>query len=214
MGEARLFDGCMAPLENQVRRQSIGFGQRDAQPLQRLQHFNRNRPGPHRKPLAMQDLRAENGSLDPAFHPAEGGIHDVQMGIHAECCRKALLPIGALPLEEIAIVEVAVGAGSGNGLGPLVHRIIIGLAQHLSPRLRPATRPQPSPLTNINYLIQAFRPVQLPDDSIARWLRYHKMLRGHPFAIGLARATAGRRCCHGFGGHCSQVPFAGSGCCR
>jgi len=67
----------------------------------------------------------------------EGGVCDVQMRIDAEGNRKKSVIAGRLGIavEEITVVEVAVGTRKSDRLGGLMDRIIVRLAQHGLPLL-------------------------------------------------------------------------------
>ena len=61
---------------------------------------------------------------------AERGVHDVQQRVDAECGGKEQRAVRGVAVEEVAVVEVAVGAGVGNWLGGLVDRVVVALGQH------------------------------------------------------------------------------------
>jgi hypothetical protein len=54
-------------------------------------------------------------------------VGDVEMGIDAQSYREESRPVGIVAVEEITVVEVAVGAGERDRLGGLVERVIVAL---------------------------------------------------------------------------------------
>ena len=57
-------------------------------------------------------------------------IGDVEVRIDPERDRHERAAIGQIGVEEIAIVEIAIGARERDWLGGLVNRIVIALGQH------------------------------------------------------------------------------------
>ena len=68
--------------------------------------------------------------LGAAYAHPEGGIHDVQVWVHTQCGRKEHVATGGITVEEVTVIEVAVGAGVGDGLRRLMDRIVIALGEH------------------------------------------------------------------------------------
>jgi hypothetical protein len=85
---------------------------------------------------------------------AEGGVDDVKLRIDAKRGGEEDRAVGAVAVEEVAIVEVAVAAGKGNRLWCLVNRIVVAECEHrrflvvLEQAYRPVRRRQ----ANVNWI--------------------------------------------------------------
>ena len=71
--------------------------------------------------------------MDAIASHREVGIGDIEMRIDAKSGRKEAGSVRLIAIEEIAIIEIAVGPGIGNRLGCLVQREVVPFGQyHLS----------------------------------------------------------------------------------
>src|SRR3546814_6527810 len=66
---------------------------------------------------------------------AEARVDDAELGIESHRRGEEDRPVGAGAVEEIAVVEIAVGPREGHRLACLVQRIIVAFCQH-----RPSSR--------------------------------------------------------------------------
>src|SRR3546814_5769829 len=61
---------------------------------------------------------------------AKAGVDDAELGIEAHRRGEKDRSVGAGAVEEIAVIEIAVGAREGHRLARLVQRIIVAFGQH------------------------------------------------------------------------------------
>jgi hypothetical protein len=79
----------------------------------------------------VQDARGVQAVLHTAADDREVGVGHVQVRIDPECDGEELGPVRRIAVEEVAIVEIPVGARIGDRLRRLVDRKIVGLGQHV-----------------------------------------------------------------------------------
>jgi hypothetical protein len=126
-GEAGLLDGGEAGREGDVGRHAVGFvAAGDPQHVQRLDHLDLDRADPGVEAFHVQRAGGVHVVLLVAADDAERGIHDVQVGVDAQRGREEQPAVLAVAVEEVAVVEVAVGARVGDRLGGLVDGIVVG----------------------------------------------------------------------------------------
>jgi hypothetical protein len=78
----------------------------------------------------MQDAGGVQAVLHPVADHREVGVGHVQVGIDPEGDGEELCPVRLVAVEEIAVIEIPVGAGIGDGIGSLVDREVVGLGEH------------------------------------------------------------------------------------
>ena len=128
--EARLLDREGAAGELHVERESLGLLQRQAHLLQRLDHADRERADKCVHPLHVKRARHEDGGLLAPAQDRDGGIDDIEVRIDAHRGGEEGAAIGAVAVEEEAVIEIAVRAGKGDRFGRLVDRILVSGGEH------------------------------------------------------------------------------------
>src|SRR5205814_8441008 len=81
--------------------------------------------------LHVEAAPGVQGRLDAVAHHDKGGVRDVEMRVDAEGDRKegGVSGLCRIAVEEVAVVEIAVGARIGDRLRRLVNGKIVALAQ-------------------------------------------------------------------------------------
>ena len=99
--------------------------------MQRLNDLHRDGRDLRIHPLRMQDAGGKDRALPPGVQHRKCRVDDVQMRVNAHGGGEKQRAIGGLAIEEVAVIEIAVGAGDGHRFRCLVDRIIVALGQHL-----------------------------------------------------------------------------------
>jgi hypothetical protein len=82
----------------------------------------------------MWRIRGRAGCTELLRDNAEGGVDDIEVGIDPHRRGEEARTVAGVAVEEVAIVEIAIGAGISNRLRRLMDRKIVGLTEHyLSP---------------------------------------------------------------------------------
>src|SRR6516225_9268141 len=163
-GETRLLNRRIAAGKDDVGGNSLLWRiYADAKPMQRLQDLDCDRTDRKRHPLHVEAARSMQGDLNAIPDDDEGGVCDVQMRIDAEGNRKesAIARRLRIAVEEITVVEVAVGTRKSNRLGGLMNGIVVRLAQHGLP-------PLVSRIRSCSTKISIWRKPRLPQPPGAR----------------------------------------------
>ena len=127
VGKAWFFDWGAEAVEPQVGLYAIGdIIHLQAQLLQRLDDLQRDRAD-----LQIHALAAKmSGGKYPVLHTVllhhEVRVHQIQVGIDTKRCTDHGALFGVIALKVVSVVEVAVGACGGDGLGQLVNGKVVG----------------------------------------------------------------------------------------
>ena len=84
------------------------------------------------EPLAAHSFGSAQIVLLAADRDAEGGVHDIELGVDAEGGGEEDFAVGAVAVEEIAVIEIAVAAGQSHRFRRLVQRIFVAFCQHVA----------------------------------------------------------------------------------
>src|SRR5690606_3166301 len=102
------------------------------QTLQRLDDFGGNRSDMRVHAFHVEETRGMDVALYAVDDDAERRIHDVEVRIDAERGGEEHFAIARVTVEEIAIVEIAVGARKRDRLRCLMNRKIVRLGEHVT----------------------------------------------------------------------------------
>ena len=127
--ETRLLDREGTAGESDVGGHAFEGFEADTQDVERLDDLDRDRPGGHRHALHPQFGAGVDAVLHAVPHDVEMRVDNVEMRIDAQGNREKAPPIGRVAVEEIAVVEIAVGAREGHRFRRLVDRIVVSAAQ-------------------------------------------------------------------------------------
>jgi hypothetical protein len=105
-------------------------GHPDPDPAQRFEHLDGDRPDVEAHPVVVQQPGGVQVVLPVPAQHAEVRIDDVQRRVGPECDREVAGQVRLVTAEEVAVVEVAVAAGVGDGLRRLVDRELVGGGEH------------------------------------------------------------------------------------
>jgi hypothetical protein len=132
VGEARLLDRRRASAERQVGGEAV-LVLRDphAERAQRLDDLDRDRSDGRLAALGRCEARRAHDPLAAVLHDAEGGVHHPPVRVDAERGREEEVAGAGVPVEEIAVIEVAVaGRRLRDRLRGLVEEVIVETGQH------------------------------------------------------------------------------------
>lgn len=130
--EARLLDGEGAAGEGDLGFEPLAV-HLHLQHLQRLDHLDGDGTDGQIQALRMQDLRGVQAVFDPVADHGEMGVGHVQVRIDAERHGEIGRAVGAVAVEEVAVVEVPVRPRIGHRLRRLMDGKVVGLGQHGRP---------------------------------------------------------------------------------
>ena len=130
MRETRLLDREGTAGESDVGGHAFEGFEADTQDVERLDDLDRDRPGGHRHALHPQFGAGVDAVLHPVPHDVEMRVDNVEMRIDAQRDGEKAAAIGRVAVEEIAVVEIAVGAREGHRFRRLVDRIVVSAAQN------------------------------------------------------------------------------------
>ena len=129
--EARLLDRKRPAGKVQIGLHTLAIDG-DAKLLEWLDNLDPDRADLQVHPLHPQLARGVEVVLDPIADHRKMRVGNIEVGIDAKCHREKARAIGGIAIEEIAIIEIAVGPRIGNRLGRLMQRKIIAFGQHAS----------------------------------------------------------------------------------
>src|SRR5580698_2295931 len=133
IGEARLLYRRRARVEGEIGLDAVRvLADRHTQRLERLDDCDCARAAARGHALHGQHARGAQVVLHPAHDQRERSIHHVEVRIDAQGGREEHLAVRRIAVEEVAVVEIAVGARGRDGLGQLVDGIGVGLGEHAS----------------------------------------------------------------------------------
>ena len=116
--EARLLDRRMAALKIRSGGDAaVIWREAHTQPLQRLDHLHLDRPDAQIHALAVEPADGAEIMLHAVDEHAERGVDDVEMRIDAQRGGEEHRPVRRVAVEEIAVVEIAVGTANAIGSG-------------------------------------------------------------------------------------------------
>ena len=116
-----------------AHKQDIGpeplLGRVDAKPqlVERLDDIDRDRADRQVHALHVQPAAGVQIGLDPIPHQAKAGVGDVQVRIDPERHGEKVIALCAITVEEIPIIEIAIGPAVGDGFAGLMDRIVVAL---------------------------------------------------------------------------------------
>ena len=131
--EAGLLDRLVAGSQDDVGGdRAVVAGDGQAEFFQGFDDGDGDRADGQVEPLAAHSFRGAQIVLLAVDRDAEGGVHDVELGIDAEGGGEEDAAVGAIAVEEIAVVKIAVAAGQRHRFRGLVQRIFVALGQHVA----------------------------------------------------------------------------------
>ena len=95
-----------------------------------LDHGDREAADEGVHPLHVERAGEEDRGLFPVTQHRDSAVDDVEVRVDTHRGGEEGFAVGAVAVEEIAVVEIAVRAGKSDRIGRLVDRIIIRFAQH------------------------------------------------------------------------------------
>ena len=129
MRETRFLDRKSPTGEGNIRRHAIERFEAQPQHVEGFDDFDRERSYRHGHALHPQFGTGMDAMLHTVADHGEMRVDDVEMRVDPQCRGKEAAAIGGITVEEVPVVEIAVGAGIGNRLRGLVDRVIIPTAQ-------------------------------------------------------------------------------------
>ncbi len=135
--EVGLLDRGRPPVELERRAQPLlGCVDRQAQALQRLDHFHHDRAeGGGVAPVERRPLAAEHAVLHTVLHHAERGVGHVAVGVQPHRRAEVQPAVAGVAVEEVTVVLVDVARRAvGDGHGGLVDGEVVEAGQHAANR--------------------------------------------------------------------------------